>query len=588
MKAFTVRVSMMLALAIPQVAQGWIQYLDGSVLPDVPWISYQDGPDTGRGDTVVLDFIDPANSATNQALRVNSGDGSNEWYVGPLGATEIVAASRFRIAAFTPTGRENLLCVQVGADGSHAPSVSISLVDGRYKIWAYTVGSFGSPTGGAEIQDIGPVSTNDFHTTYIYAHKDGMTKVWWDGRLIYDDVPISLGGYDGYVEWGSGSWQWSASDTVDFDWVGWGEASDLPQSFSSAPAHGSVQQDAATQFTFSVIARQGPGVGTNGIAITVNGVDRTGDLTISGTDTNRQGALLGLVANRVYQVKVRVTDLGGMPASYTVDFDTFSRTNFTFEAEDFNFGGGQFLDTIVLSSAPAADNYLERDGVEGIDHNELSTDPATSPHAYRSGSLVGTEETGDALRQKFLDAQANDPGVTDYNVTGVEVGEWLNYTRTFPTGNFNIYGRFAYGVDGGAFGARLDKVNGATTMNQTVTPLGAFNGTGHHAQTYSYVPLTNAQTNLVSVSLGGIETLRVTSTLGGFNANYFMLVPAQATPPTLTIARSAGNVVISWTGTGFSLEFTDAMGSSWASVTNQTNPFTVTPAVNATFYRLRQ
>ena len=198
MKVFAAGVSaILLALAIPQVSQAWIQYLDGSVLPDAPWISYQDGPDTGRGDTVVVDFIDPANGATNKALRVDSGDGSNEWYVGPVGGTELVAAARFRLSAFSPTGRENLLCVQVGGLGTHAPSVSISLVDGRYKIWAYTVGVFGSPTGGAEIQDIGPVSTNDFHTTYIYAHKDGMTKVWWDGKLLYDDVPISLSGYDG-------------------------------------------------------------------------------------------------------------------------------------------------------------------------------------------------------------------------------------------------------------------------------------------------------------------------------------------------------------------------------------------------------
>jgi hypothetical protein len=589
MKVFAAGVSaILLTLAIPQVSQAWIQYLDGSVLPEAPWISYQDGPDTGRGDTVVVDFIDPANGATNKALRVDSGDGSNEWYVGPVGGTELVAAARFRLAAFSPTGRENLLCVQVGGSGTHAPSVSISLVDGRYKIWAYTVGVFGSPTGGAEIQDISPVSTNDFHTSYIYAHKDGMTKVWWDGKLIYDDVPISLGGYDGYVEWGSGSWQWSASDTLDFDWVGWGDITDLPQSFTSAPAHGSVQQDAATQFTFSVVTTQGPGVGTNGITITVNGVDRTGDLTISGTDTNRQGALPGLVANRIYQARVRVTDLGGMPANYTVDFDTFSRTNFTIEAEDFNFDAGQFLDTIVLSSAFGADNYRERDGVQDIDHNELSTDPAGSRHDYRSGSLVGTEETGDALRQKFLDAQANDPGVTDYNVTGVAVGEWLNYTRTFPAGNYNIYGRFAYGEDGAPFEATMDRLSRATTSNQTLTPLGVFKGIGHHAQEYSYVPLTDAQGNPLSVNLGGIETLRATLTQGGFNANFYMWVPAQAVRPTLNVTKSGTNLVISWTGSGFTLESTDRLGASWSPVTNQSNPFPVTPSEAMRFYRLRQ
>lgn len=584
MKKSAVGISAILLLfAIPQAAQGWIQYLDGSALPDVPWISYQDGPPEGRGETVIVDF-----GGTNQVLRVNSGDGSNEWYVGPLGAAEVVAGARFSLAVFSSTGRENLLCVQVGGTGKHSPSVSISLVDGRYKIWAYTDGVFGDPNGGSEIKDIGPVSGNEFHTAYIYAHEDGMVKVWWDGNLIYDDVSISLGGYDGYVEWGSGSWQFDASSTVDYDWVGWGEAADLPQSFTSVPAHGSVQQDTATEFAFAVVTKEGAGVGTNGIAITVNGVDRTPELVISGTGTNRQGTLPGLVANRVYQTRLRVTDLIGTNFNYTVDFDTFSRSHFTFEAEDFNFDGGQYLDAIVLSSIPAGDNYLERVGVEDIDHKEFDTDPAASPHAYRSGSLVGTEATGDTLRPKYVDAQASDPGVADYNVTGVQAGEWLNYTRTYPTGTFNIYGRFAFEEDGAPFEAAMGKVSGATTMNQTVTPLGTFRGVGHHAQTYSYVPLTDAQANLVVVSLGGIETLRLTSTLGAVNVNYFMLVPAAATSPTLNIARSGGDIVISWVGSGFNLEFTDQLGTSWTAVTNQANPFITTPTGTARFYRLRQ
>src|SRR5919108_6356191 len=128
MKNFAVRAGvLLLALAIPQAVQGWIQYLDGSVLPDFPWIPFQDGPPEGRGDTVVVDFPDPDGGAANQALRVNSGDGGNEWYVGPLYLNEIVAAARFRLVEFSPAGRENLLCVQVGGAGSPAPAGFILL-----------------------------------------------------------------------------------------------------------------------------------------------------------------------------------------------------------------------------------------------------------------------------------------------------------------------------------------------------------------------------------------------------------------------------------------------------------------------------
>ena len=214
--------SSLLLLLATSPLQAWIQFLDGSSLPTAPWIAYQDGPADGRGDTVVVNFVDPVGGTNNQALRVNSGPGSVQWYIGPLNVPEVVAAARFRLVSFSPTGRENLLCVQVGGGGTHAPSVSITLVDGRYKIWAYTFGEFGATNSGLEIQDIGPVTSNQFHTAYIYCRQDGSTKVWWDGQMIYDAIPISLGGYDGYIEWGSGSWQFNATDVVDFDWVGYG------------------------------------------------------------------------------------------------------------------------------------------------------------------------------------------------------------------------------------------------------------------------------------------------------------------------------------------------------------------------------
>ena len=90
------------------------------------------------------------------------------------------------------------------------------------------------------------------------------------------------------------------------------------------------------------------------------------------------------------------------------------------------------------------------------------------------------------------------------------------------------------------------------------------------------------------MNLGGIETLRATLTQGGFNANFYMLVPAQAVRPTLNVTKSGTNLVIYWTGSGFTLESTDRLGASWSPVTNQSNPFPVTPSEAMRFYRLRQ
>ena len=80
-------------VALPWSAQAWIQFLDGSTLPDVPWQSFQDMSGTGAGDTLVVDFLDPALNVTNQALRLNSGSGANEWYVGAFFDDEVVGAS---------------------------------------------------------------------------------------------------------------------------------------------------------------------------------------------------------------------------------------------------------------------------------------------------------------------------------------------------------------------------------------------------------------------------------------------------------------------------------------------------------------
>jgi hypothetical protein len=47
--------------------------------------------------------------------------------------------------------------------------------------------------------------------------------------LLFDGIAPAISGYDGYLEWGSGSWQFTASTTVDFDWIGYGNVCNLPQ-----------------------------------------------------------------------------------------------------------------------------------------------------------------------------------------------------------------------------------------------------------------------------------------------------------------------------------------------------------------------
>jgi hypothetical protein len=204
---------------ITAVDQNWTSYLDGSSIPGgPPWQSQ-----TTEGSTVVVPI-----DATNNALRLDSSDptglGTNEWYIGPIIVNELVGASRFRLVDFSATGKENLLAVTVGGGMPTAPS--ITLVDGRYAVWSYT--------SDQEILDLGPAVANQFHTAYILARNDGTAQVWWDGTFVVDGaVPVTTS-YDGYVEFGSGTfWQTTAATTVDFDWVGYGDATTMIPEASS-------------------------------------------------------------------------------------------------------------------------------------------------------------------------------------------------------------------------------------------------------------------------------------------------------------------------------------------------------------------
>jgi hypothetical protein len=189
-----------------------IQFLGGPSLPTSPWIPSQTGGTDGT--TLVVDFYDPELGATNQALRIDSGSNANEWYVGPLVLDELAVGARFRVVAFSPTGKENLLCLTTHSTPL-SPAPAITLVNGRYKLWSYV-------NSDTQIMDLGPVVPDTWHIAYLYARKDGKVKLWWDGNPVFDGAAPLVNPFDGYVEWGSGSWQYDATTTVDFDWVAYG------------------------------------------------------------------------------------------------------------------------------------------------------------------------------------------------------------------------------------------------------------------------------------------------------------------------------------------------------------------------------
>lgn len=293
----------------------------------------------------------------------------------------------------------------------------------------------------------------------------------------------------------------------------------------------------------------------SGISVTLNGTDVSGSLVITGSGTTSVGvSYTGLKTNQTYTSVISVTDTVNLSAIKNVSFDTYS-PSFVWEAEDYDYNSGQFINSPVLSGTPTSGSYNGVSGVEGIDfHNNA----ASGPQIYRPDAM-STAVSGDTARQNFVNA-----GVADYiigyfdgagfpaNGSGnVGLGsyqpqEWVNYTRTFPAGTYNIYARIAGGNGGTATVPVSKVVSGQGTSSQAATNLGVFRFPANNWGAFNYVPMTDAFGNMVKISLSGTTTLKV-SAGSGANINFFMLVPADVNPPTITGVYPDGSTLVQGT-----------------------------------------
>ena len=84
------------------------------------------------------------------------------------------------------------------------------------------------------------------------------------------------------------------------------------------------------------------------IRLILNGADVSNQLAISGTSNAWSVAFAGLQTNRLYTANISAKNAAGV-RTRTLLFDTF-REGSVIEAEDFNFGSGQFFDDPILCS----------------------------------------------------------------------------------------------------------------------------------------------------------------------------------------------------------------------------------------------
>ncbi|HLX68525.1 MAG TPA: glycosyl hydrolase family 28-related protein, partial [Verrucomicrobiae bacterium] len=295
----------------------------------------------------------------------------------------------------------------------------------------------------------------------------------------------------------------------------------------------------------SFIALSPAGIQPTNISVNVDGVTQT-NLSFGGNPNSRLVTFPGLTLNRPHTAVVDITDNNSRTASTTVSFDTFDPNSYTFEAEDFDYGGGRFFDN------PQHGAYANLAGIDGVDLHSVNAGQGNA--AYRPNPPgLETEGASDAPRLAFS------PSLVDYDVGFNNGGNWGNYTRTFPAGNFYCYMRGADGIAAVSDSANLSLVmSGQGTTNQTTTRLGTFAvpATGNW-QAYTWVPLKNSSGNLVAVTnSGAIKTFRVTTDNGNYNANFYLLVPVYTPPPSVPLS-------VSNTGNGLDLLFSTLPGYSY-------------------------
>ncbi|HUA39567.1 MAG TPA: polysaccharide lyase family 8 super-sandwich domain-containing protein [Candidatus Sulfopaludibacter sp.] len=332
--------------------------------------------------------------------------------------------------------------------------------------------------------------------------------------------------------------------------------------------------------TLAFNVASGFGVSSSNVTVMLNGVLAT-NLLFNGSTNNWNVSCQSLLPNTIYTAVITVTDSRGNVVVQTNSFDTFSSGNYTWEAEDFDFSGGQFIDN------PQTNAYAGRSASVDIDTHQVNF---AGKDLYRPNGM-DTEINGDTVRPQYQGT-----GYSDYSIGYFSAGSWANYTRHYPAGSYNVYARLASG--GGATTCTLSQLTGGWgTTNQTTVLLGTFTVPNTAWESYDYIPLRDGSGNLATVSFNGsTNTLRLnrpTTATSDCNANFLMLVPVF----TVGVAQTGNNVVLAFpTQTGFNYQvvyknnLTDPnwmpLGSATAG-NNSIQSVNDSPGINTRFYRVK-
>lgn len=397
-------------------------------------------------------------------------------------------------------------------------------------------------------------------------------------RGVRDTAPLT-GEYSGLRHR-----QWSASGTVDVDYYRFSMTQNvLPPATlpldkvveltNLNPVPGAIFHNAGDGLNFTVTVGGGRVISTADIELFLNGEDVTGGLVFSGASPSWNVSSNAMVSGTLYTATAIIRD-GDEEAVRTWNFDTLSEEGtVVIEAEDYNFApwvdcpgnglansgtvGGGYIDDPLPStydggyinrdSGEGPVGYVDRVGVPDVDFNSTYSDTAVQGETvFRWCDVVRPQVTDDVVRSKFADAStAAGVEIPDYHRHNVQPGEWQNYTRTLPTGEYHVYLRAS--TVSGSPSIQLDRVTSdASTTGQTTDFLGAF--AGGVSGEYEYLTLMDGlgQKAVISISSGDtLQTLRLTSVGTGstVDLNFMVFVPVVEFSPSVVSTTPADNAV---------------------------------------------
>ena len=407
-------------------------------------------------------------------------------------------------------GTYNLFARVSGGNGARTETADVTIIGGSAVVSSPGAGPYKFGTQGRDWQKYDFMPVTDSTGNLIQITFDGNPSTFQitqnqanDNLNFYMLMPINTNEVGSTVTitnlYPDGKFQFEWTNRLSFT--------------AHSTAGGITPANVSVQLAATNLAGQGFATNltsANGLTITGNGTD----ITVTAP----------LTSNTVYTAFIQVNDGNGIPASVTVTFDTVIPT-YTFEAEDWDYGSGQFFDN------PQTNAYYALDGTSGVDYNN----PNNSNKGYIRAGL-NTEGASDVMRLQYFNT-TNQFGVPfqDYDVGFTAGGQWANYTRNYPSGVYNIYIRAARG-DGGSVsdaGSISLVTSGVGTVTQTTSKLGTYNinSTGNW-QKYYWTPVKDTGGNLSQFTAdGSTKTLRLTMDGAGHNLTYILLVPANLSVP---------------------------------------------------------